>query len=102
MSLRRSRQSRKRKKAIARKKAIRSRPPTVASTDLEREHDDDGGDQRDDAQSAHERVQLREEAFQAFHQCGYHPVMNARTASAAASAAVPANQARRFGPAAGA
>ena len=33
MSPRFSRQSRKRKNAIARKKAISSRPPTVASTD---------------------------------------------------------------------
>ena len=63
---------------------------------LEREHDDDARDQRDDQEPAQGRVHVGEEAL---HD---PPVMKARTASAAATREVPANQSRRFGPCAGA
>ncbi len=63
---------------------------------VEREHDDDRGNQRDDQKAAQGRVHVGEETL---HD---PPVMNARTASAAASAEVPANHASRFGPSAGA
>ena len=62
---------------------------------LEREHDDDARDQRDDQEPAQGGVHLGEEAL-------HDPVMNARTARAAARSEVPANQSSRFGPAAGA
>ena len=62
---------------------------------LEREDHDDERDQPDDQESTYCRV-LGEEAP---HD---GPVMNARTASAAASREVPANQSSRFGPCAGA
>ena len=65
---------------------------------LEREDDDHGRDEPDDQEAPHHRVHVREEALDPVHQ----PVMNARTASAAASAEVPANHASRFAPTAGA